>query len=304
MTKFLLFTRNFKQTTVLLIFLLLGCEQPRRTADALFYQVTEGLSNYNLKSPDAKYFLPYVLEEISGLSYVSPGVIACVQDEEGKIFFYNHRTRKIVLEIRFGKSGDYEGIEVVGNKAYVINSKGDIYSFPFEQFHLSKVEKLKTELNKTNDTEGLAYNPSNNSLIIACKGEAGLKSKKKKGRGFYNFSLDDNKFNSKIQFNIKKKDIKEFLENYKDFEYESNRINFHPSGIAVHPTTNLLYIIASTGKLMLITDLDGTIKGSVPLDPRLLGQPEGICFAPNGDMFISSEGQGDKGYILKFDMKK
>ena len=38
------------------------------------------------------------------------------------------------------------------------------------------------------------------------------------------------------------------------------------------------------------------------LDPNEFRQPEGICFSPSGDMFISSEGQGGKGYILEFEL--
>jgi uncharacterized protein YjiK len=36
------------------------------------------------------------------------------------------------------------------------------------------------------------------------------------------------------------------------------------------------------------------------LDKELLPQPEGICFSPDGIMFISSEGKGGKGRILVF----
>jgi uncharacterized protein YjiK len=32
----------------------------------------------------------------------------------------------------------------------------------------------------------------------------------------------------------------------------------------------------------------------------MLKQPEGICFAPEGDLYISSEGRGADGFILRF----
>jgi hypothetical protein len=35
-------------------------------------------------------------------------------------------------------------------------------------------------------------------------------------------------------------------------------------------------------------------------DKKLFRQPEGICFKPNGDLFISNEGDGGKAKILKF----
>lgn len=281
-----------------------GCQyNSRPTAEALFHQITDGFNQYNLKKPDAKYFLPYVLEEVSGITYYRDGVIACVQDEDGKVFFFNHKKRKVENTVRFADSGDYEGITTDGEKIYVVESNGHIYKFePQLDGKANKLKKYKTELKKNNDVEGLAYDPITDKLFVACKGDAGLKGKKKKGRSIFYFDLDKKELEKKAAFNISKKDIKDYLETYKDFEFEEKRINFKPSGIAIHPINGHLYIIASIGKLMIVTDRKGEIKATIPLDPRLLGQPEGICFAPNGDMFISSEGQGDKGYILKFNM--
>lgn len=282
-----------------------GCQyNSRPTAEALFHQTSEGLDNYDLKKPDAKYFLPYVLEEISGMTYYAPSTIACVQDEDGKVFFYNLKKREVENTVRFADSGDYEGIATDGEKIYVVESNGHIYKFePGSDGKAGKLKKYKTDLKKNNDVEGLTYDPITDKLLVACKGDAGLKDKKKKGRSIFFFDLDKKEIEKKTAFNISKDDIKDYLETYKDFEYEAKRINFKPSGIALHPTNGHIYMIASIGKLMIITDRKGEIKATIPLDPRLLGQPEGICFAPNGDLFISSEGQGDKGYILKYKMK-
>lgn len=281
-----------------------GCQHNSRpTAVALFHHASSPLDNYDLQKPDAKYFLPYVLEEISGISYYKTGVIACVQDEDGKVFFYNHQTRELENMVRFADSGDYEGIATNGDKIYVVESNGHLYKFELgNDGNIEKVKKYKTDLKKYNDAEGLAYDPTIDKLVVACKGDAGIEGKKKKGRSMFYFDLDKKEIERKAAFNISKDDIKDYLETHKDFEYETNRINFKPSGIALHPINGHFYIIASIGKLMLITNRKGEIKASIPLDPRLLGQPEGICFAPNGDLFISSEGQGDKGFILKFNM--
>ena len=76
--------------------------------------------------------------------------------------------------------------------------------------------------------------------------------------------------------------------------------SFQPSGIAIHPIDGEIYIISSVGKLLIILDRRGKVLEVKALDPKIFRQPEGICFSPAGDMFISSEGQGGKGYILKF----
>ncbi|WP_332367946.1 hypothetical protein [Spirosoma telluris] len=79
---------------------------------------------------------------------------------------------------------------------------------------------------------------------------------------------------------------------------------YKPSGIAVHPITGEWYILNSAGKRLLITNRQAKIIYSELLDPKQFRQPEGICFAPSGDLFIASEGDGKKGYILKFEYRK
>ena len=158
-------------------------------------------------------------------------------------------------------------------------------------------------MSRKNDTEGLGYDPMTNRLLIACKEDGEINDKKVKGRAFYAFDLDDKKLKKKPIFVIGPKELKKFWEENRDFDYEENRIKFKPSAIAFHPITKDYYVLSSVGKMLVVVSRDGIIKATHPIAPRVLGQPEGICFAPNGDMYLSSEGEGDRGYILKFEMK-
>ncbi|MEQ6117932.1 SdiA-regulated domain-containing protein [Reichenbachiella sp. MALMAid0571] len=282
-----------------------ACDPPKRvTADKLFLVTHDSLHHYNLKEYKQKFFLPYALEEISGLSYVKHGVLACIQDEDGKLFLYDYINKEISLSLRFWDSGDYEGVEIMGDSAYVVNSKGYLLIFNYEgkEGNLN-TRKVNTPLGKKNDIEGLCYDKATNSLVMVCKGDSDIDKKKISGQALYQYNLDKHEFVKEPLFSVSKKDIKEFLETHKDNAYEEKRINFHPSGIALHPIDGNYYIIASTGKLMIVVSREGKIHASYPISPGILGQPEGICFAPNGDLFISSEGEGDKGYILRFEMK-
>jgi uncharacterized protein YjiK len=67
-----------------------------------------------------------------------------------------------------------------------------------------------------------------------------------------------------------------------------------------HPVQNKLYIVSSIGKLLVITDLKGRVEEAFSLNPSVFRQPEGLTFAPNGDMFISNEGGDGMATLLKF----
>ena len=76
--------------------------------------------DYDLERQDARYKLPDYLEEISGLSYIGKGKIACVQDEKAIIYILNLEQEKIVKKYDFGKDADYEDIAVVDKTAYIL----------------------------------------------------------------------------------------------------------------------------------------------------------------------------------------
>lgn len=272
-------------------------------ADSLFLVDHQVQHTYNLKRPDEKHFLPYVLEEISGLTYKNPSSVLAIDDESGKIFEYDLEKREIVHSIAFYKADDYEGIELVGDDIYVLKNDGDIFHFNYGPEKETLSQKHETDLHNDNDTEGLGYDPTRNLLLIACKADGHIGDKKIDGRAFYSFDLSSKKLSPEPQFVIGPKQLEAFWEKHKSFDYEKDRIKFKPSAIATHPISGHYYILSSVGKMMVVVNKKGQILATYPISPRVLGQPEGICFSPTGNLYISSEGEGDRGYILKFDMK-
>ncbi len=242
---------------------------------------------YDLDSPVDRYKLPSYLEEISGLSYYGKGKIACVQDEKAFIYVLNLEKEEIIDKYDFGDDGDYEDIAIVNKTAYILKNNGTIYRVKDFKKKDRKVKKYPTELKEKNDAEGMAYDSKTNALLIACKGSPSIgKENSYEGyRAIYMFDLEKKKLVPTPHFLIE------------------SETSFKPSGIAIHPLDGEIYIISSVGKLLIILNREGKVKDVKELDPEKFIQPEGICFSPKGDMFISSEGQGKKGYILKFEVQ-
>lgn len=267
---------------------------------------------YDLENPDAKYKMPDYLEEISGLSYYGKGKLACIQDEKGNIYVWNLEKEKIIDKYEFGKDADYEDIAVVDKTAYILRNNGNIYRISDFKKKDRKVETYRTPLKEKNNTEGLAYDPLSNSLLVACKGSPSIdKEDSYEGyRAIYKFDLEREELIVKPYYLIDLERLDSYIDQSAFTRFslgiakklhiiESSTI-FEPSGLAIHPLHGDIYIISSVGKLLIILNRKGKILDVKELDPKEFRQPEGICFSPNGDMFISSEGQGGKGYILEF----
>lgn len=244
---------------------------------------------YQLNKPGQSWKMPVSLTEISGISCIDEARLACVQDEEGIIYIFNTNDEKIEKEIIFSDHGDYEDIVIVGRDAWILKSNGTLFELPdFMNNPGRTAKKYPTELTDVNDAEGLAFDPESNSLLIACKEEPYMDgSVVKKQKAVYKFNLETKTLGNK-PWQLIRTDSLQFTGAFK------------PSGIAVHPQTGELYLLSSAGKALLVMTKQGQILAQVKLSPALFPQPEGICFSPEGTLYISSEGDGREGRIFRF----
>jgi uncharacterized protein YjiK len=238
-----------------------------------------------------KYEVPAVLKEISAVVYLDENRFACVQDEIGKIFIYNSAANKIEREISFAGPGDYEGLAIAGQTAYVLRADGQI--FEVKNFNAAKPSTImhKTSLTVKHNTEGMCYDSSNNRLLVAIKGtEPGNTGYK----GIYSFSLSDKKMQKDPVYKIDLSDPA-----FAEFKSKKAGSQMQPSAIAIHPKTGDLYITEATKPKLLIMDKQGAIKSVKSLSSKDFNQPEGISFSPSGQLFISNEGSKQPGNILQ-----
>lgn len=269
---------------------------------------------YDLSSPDYVYELDHNLVEISGISWYRDNIIACIQDEKGIIYMFDTSKGKVTDSYKFGKNGDYEDIAVFNDTAWILSSNGVIYKVTDFTDKNRKVTSYSTVLSAKNNAEGLAYDLSDNTLLIACKNQPSIKGHEKLTgfKAIYRFGTTDNKLKEKPEFLI---NLALFNDNddtgyFKGVSLKlAKKLNlydtagFRPSGLAIHPLSNELYVIsANPGKLIVINH-DGNIRLILPLEKSIYRQAEGICFSPEGDLYLSNEGNKGKGNIMKFNYR-
>ncbi|SIQ01960.1 SdiA-regulated domain-containing protein [Maribacter ulvicola] len=253
---------------------------PYESAEKVKYEIT------------GRWELPEQLREVSGISWMNEHQIAAIQDEDGIIFIYDLDKKKVVKEIKFGKSGDYEGLAIKGNNAYVLESNGTITIIKNFQESNRKITAYTTRFSEKNNMESLWLDLPGNQLLVIPK-DRDIDSDDMKG--VYAFSLKEYKLavTPVMQLNMDDEVLKNFRENkvYK---------NFRPSDIAIHPKTKEMYMLEGSKPKLLIMDENGIPKKGYGLDKKVFPQPEGITFSPEGDLYISSEGKNDEtGTITK-----
>ena len=252
---------------------------------------------YNLSKPSQVWNLPESLKGVSGIVWVDGNHCLLIEDLHPDLYLVRLGKegvieKTILFAQQSDKKFDIEDVALTGNTAYALWSHGVIYQIA-NWNSKPAVRRWETGLTKANNTEGLCFDPVSNDLLIACKNASRDEGQKKSTRTVYRFDLSSGKLKEDPLLVIHKKDFKE----------KGNEVsNFYPSAIAVHPQTHDLYILSTKEtKAMAVYSYDGKLKSFQLIDKELMPQPEGICFSPEGDLYISTEGKhGKQSKVLKF----
>ncbi|MEJ8804504.1 SdiA-regulated domain-containing protein [Pontibacter sp. H249] len=255
----------------------------------------DSASTDKLTGAIAQWELPEELREVSGIALLEQNLMACVQDEEGAIYLYDLEQKKVTEKIAFAGPGDYEGIALNGNTAYILRSDGAI--FEVENFRDSKptVNKYTSGLASSQNTEGLAFDSKNNRLLIACKG---YDQKLGDTKAIFAFSLGDKKMQESpvISIPLAQANLQAGTKKKKD-KYAV----LQPSSLEIHPVSGDLYMLDAVNESIMLVSEQGEIKRVVALDKKVFRQAEGLSFSSSGEMYIASEGgKKGRGVIVKY----
>ena len=261
-------------------------------ADSLPYDLQNPVVAINFPSED--------LLEISALGPTDePGIFCAISDEKGEILFIDgNNGGAIVRRAFFRDKGDFEGVEKVGKCLYALKSNGDLYEIENWDKKRPRSRQYSTSISKTDDAEGLCYDIRRQALLIACKGNPDSAYR----RDVYAFDLQAKQLGQTPVFSVDPVEVNRLVPHATDEKHGY----FSPSGIAIHPLTGDVYIISTALKRLVVLDYQsGAIRFAVRLNKKLLPQPEGIAFDPEGNLYLSSEGKkGGEGLFFRFDYKK
>jgi uncharacterized protein YjiK len=237
---------------------------------------------YDLERPVRKE-LGKVLNEISGLTYnPDDNTLLAISDSRQKIFTINFRTQKLSdYAKKFFEQKDFEDLVKLDSVVYVLISNGTILEVPLKVNDSERTLVHSFWLTGKNDFETLYYDSAANGLVMICK--TCEQDKSEHIRTAYRFDLTSKKFDSSVFYSINSKDVKALL--------KDDDVAFKPSAAAINPQDKRLYILASAGQVLAITDTKGVVLEAYKLNPDWHPQAEGIAFTPKGTMFISNEGK-------------
>lgn len=239
---------------------------------------------YRFDRPSVSFELPDALVEISGLTDLGDGTLGAVQDEDGDLYVLSQETGEVVRVVPFGPPGDYEGVELVGGRLFVLRADGALLELTGWRGEAAQARTVETGLGaKDCDAEGLGADGAR--LLIACK---------KEGDDAYDnrnvvwaYDLDAGALSAEPVLVVDPDAV------------EGDR-KLRPSALAVHPVTGRVVLLSSRRESLVALDAEGRASGVWDLGPASFEQPEGLAFLPNGDVWVSSEGGDGPAVLARF----
>ena len=258
-------------------------------------------TDYDLAKPVNGWALSDSLAEISGITFLKNERLIAIEDLRPILYEIKlgDSTGAIINKLAFRETDkekfDFEDVAAVGDSIYALWSHGAIFKITKQGKGFTS-QRTKTWLTKDNNTEGLAYDPLSENLLVACKDDPGLEDVKKSTRAIYEFDTKADSIKPDPFMLIKKSDFENVA---------GEKIDFYPAAIGIHPVSHDIFIISTKDtKGIAQFSHDGKLKAFDYLEKEMLPQPEGICFDKKGNLYISTQARhGKPSYIYEFSLK-
>jgi uncharacterized protein YjiK len=206
-------------------------------------------------------------------------------DERAVIYQIDYHEGKLIKAFAMGDRtalGDFEGIAAVNDTFYLVTSEGRLFqSGEGGDGDRMLYNTYGTGIGRVCEVEGLAFEPADRTLLLACK-TARTKAAKK-WVTIYRWSIDRRSLAPDSVLRIPLQAVLDRV----------GTDQFRPSGIERHAASGHYVIIAAKQRAMIEIDRSGNVLAAHRFPGRGRSvQIEGVTFSSNGDLFIATEAGG------------
>lgn len=246
------------------------------------------------QAPQARWALPILLREVSGLALSDDGRLWAHNDEAGVIGAFDPTTGATLGGYRLGPPmprDDFEGIAAAGSRLYLVSSNGLLYSMALPARTVSEgvlaFETIDTGVGKFCEVEGLGSDPTARLLLLACKSH---RTKALEGyAAVFRWSLEKRALAVPDRILIPLAQLA---------EGRPGR-GFRPSAIERDPRTGQWLLLASADHAFALVDPTGRVLATGALG-RGHRQPEGLAIDGNGRLYVGDEGGNRPGTVTVY----
>lgn len=254
-----------------------------------------GLREYDLAgAPAGRIELPAELAEVSGLAYTEDGRLLAHGDEQAVIYQIDYPAGKAVKRFAIGDGGgplfgDFEDIQVVGERVFLVTSAGEIVEgTEGENGATVPVVRRTNGIGNACEVEGMAWDEASSSLLLLCKQTKGKRWKDQLVILAVNPATG--KFEPEPRLTVPQAELVR----------ATGAKRFAGSAMVRHPRTGNWILVAGPQHAFVEIDAAGKVLGGGLLAGERHRQPEGLAIAPDLTLLISDEAAGGRATITGY----
>ena len=244
------------------------------------------------KGGDARWELPDALREVSGLAATTDGRVFAHADERAVILELDVRRQRVAKSFAMGRKGapgDFEGLAVAGGRFWLVTSDGILYESGEGANGMDvSFRTYDTGVGTQCEVEGLAYDPSAATLLLACK-----EPRVRALRGMvvvFAWSIARRALVDRNGVRVRADSLAR----------RAGVSAFHPSGMERDPVTGHWLLLAARQRVVAEITAAGRIVAVAALARQGHRQPEGIAIASDRTLLIADEGAGRRGTLTMY----
>jgi uncharacterized protein YjiK len=250
-------------------------------------QAPGALRHYDPAGPMSyRIELPFELAEISGLAYTPDGRLLAHGDELAVVYQIDLARGRPVKRFGIGGAagpllGDFEDIEVVGDRVFLVTSAGEIVEArEGADGEINPPIRRTRGLGGACEVEGMTWDEGSRSMLLLCKQ---AKGKRWKGQVVVlAVSPETGEFEPEPRLVIPEAKLQRV----------TGARHFSGSAITRHPRTGTYLMLAATERAYAEIDSTGNVLGGGKLKVKRHRQAEGIAIGPDLMLLISDEAAG------------
>lgn len=260
-------------------FALAACAPPPAASESMF--ATE---------PDRHWQLPDALHEVSGLAVSPDGRLFGHNDEIGAIYEIDFDGGRVVKMFALGRediTGDFEGLTITPDGDFwLTDSRGRLLRFREGAADARvDVETFDSGVGERCEIEGIAFQASDQSLLLACKRMRGREARNDPQQIF--------------AWTIGANDAREWGQVDPDVLATAGVRSFQPSGLEFDQRSGRLIVISANDGAIAEFSPDGAMLAARPLGRRHR-QTEGVAIMPDGTLILADEGGNGQALISRY----
>ena len=283
-----------RSTMYLLPAVLLGLGLLAGCADAQSAPAA-GLRGFDLSGvPAGRIELPAELAEVSGLAYTPDGRLLAHGDEQAVIFEVDVGAGTVTKRFAIGDGsgpllGDFEDIQVVGDRVFLVNSAGELVEAKVGAAGATVPVVRRTRgIDGACEVEGMSWDAASDSMLLLCKQTQGKRWKDQ----LVILAVDPatGAFAPEPRLTVSQGELQRV----------TGAKRFSGSAMVRHPKTGTWILVAGPQHAYAEIDSTGKVLGGGLLAEGRHRQPEGLAIAPDLGLLVSDEAAGGTATITVY----